>query len=344
MGMTTMSLMMRIIKMMVMRTTLRARKMGMRRMTERMTERGIVRMLGTSGWVVFFYIVLYSQVSLQCFLIPQHVHCNNHATSHSNLHYCSTLQSSCNASKHCKYPDVSEHCNSCPNGHCNTYLFPFPSIDFTSIYSHPLQYIQSASTFARILPFGARIGHDAPVRIHEHIFAAVASLINPPMELQWSRIKPICYCWPDNFQHGHPSKLLGNGNSFRSWLPPFPPAGSPQSRNNLPSLPPAPSTNDNSLSDTFTQHLQLFAYTGPGSTPNCSQLSSIMQNSEDPEGTTLGKCKPVPSLCAKRDNMIDNTDKENSLPSLERGKKLKGKRPAASDTNMSTSGPIRKPK
>ena len=40
--------------------------------------------------------------------------------------------------------------------------------------------------------------------------------------------------------------------------------------------------------------------------------------------------------------MIGNTDKENSLPSLERGKKSKGKCPAASDTNMSTSGLIRK--
>jgi len=69
-----------------------------------------------------------------------------------------------------------------------------------------------------------------------------------------------------------------------------------------------------------------------------------MQNSEEPEGTVLGKCKPVPSLHAKRDNMIGNMDKENTLPSLERGKKLKGKRPAASDTNVSTSGPVRKPK
>ena len=160
---------------------------------------GMLGMLGTSGWVVFFYIVSYSQVSLQCFLIPQHTCCNNHATSRSNLRYCSTLQSSCNASKHCKYPDVSEHCNSHPNGHCNTsiccntYPFPFPSINSTSIYSNWLQYIQSASTFARILPF------------------------DPPMELRWSRIKPICYRWPDNFQHGHPSKLLGDGDSFRSW-------------------------------------------------------------------------------------------------------------------------------
>ena len=127
-------------------------------------------------------------------------------------------------------------------------------------------------------------------------------------------------------------------------LPPFTPAGSPLSRNDLPSLPPAPLTNNNSLSDGFTQHLQLFAYTGPGSTPNHSQPSSIVQNSEDPEGTALGKRKPVPSLCAKRDNMIGNTDKENLLPSLEQGKKSKGKCPAASDTNMSTSGPIRKPK
>jgi len=55
-----------------------------------------------------------------------------------------------------------------------------------------------------------------------------------------------------------------------------------------------------------------------------------MQNSEEPEGTVLGKCKPVPSLRAKRDNMIGNMDKENTLPSLERGKKSKGKRPAAS--------------
>ena len=127
-------------------------------------------------------------------------------------------------------------------------------------------------------------------------------------------------------------------------LPLFPPAGSPLSRNDLPSLPPAPLTNDDSLSDAFTQHLQLFAYTGPGSMPNCSQLSSIVQNSKDPEGTALGKCKPVPSLRAKRDNMIGNMDKENSLPSLEWGKRLKGKCPAASDTNVFTSGPIRKPK
>ena len=79
-------------------------------------------------------------------------------------------------------------------------------------------------------------------------------------------------------------------------LPPFPPAGSPLSRNDLPSLPPAPLTNNDSLSDAFTQHLQSFAYTGPGSMPNRSQPSSIVQNSEDPEGTALGKHKPVPSL------------------------------------------------
>jgi len=128
-------------------------------------------------------------------------------------------------------------------------------------------------------------------------------------------------------------------------LPALPPGGSPQSRNDLPSLPPVPSADDDSLSDALTQHLQSFAYTGPSSTPNHSwQPSSIMQNSEEPQGTVLGKRKPVPSLRAKRDNMIGNTDKENTLPSLERGKKSKEKRPAASDTNVSTSGPVRKPK
>jgi len=53
----------------------------------------------------------------------------------------------------CKYPNVFEHCNSRSNRscntsiHCTTYLFPSPGINFTSIHTPLLQYIQSASTF-----------------------------------------------------------------------------------------------------------------------------------------------------------------------------------------------------
>jgi len=98
---------------------------------------------------------------------------------------------------------------------------------------------------------------------------------------------------------------------------PSPPV-SPQSTNSLPLLPPPPSI------DNFTQRLQSFAYTGPGSTPNRPQ-QLVVQNSEVPEGLALGKRKPVPSLRAHRDNKIGSLSKENSMPVAARGKKGKGK-------------------
>jgi len=93
--------------------------------------------------------------------------------------------------------------------------FPWHRLHFNPC--PPLQYIQSASTFAQIWPCGARIGHDAPVRICGHVFTAVASLVNPPMELWCPRFRPICCRWPEDCEHGHPSELLGNGDSLRSW-------------------------------------------------------------------------------------------------------------------------------
>ena len=129
-------------------------------------------------------------------------------------------------------------------------------------------------------------------------------------------------------------------------LPQVSPARSPQSRSNLPLLPPAPSTGDNSPSDLFMERLQSFVYTGPGSTPTRPQLpTSITQNSDDAEGCTLGRArhKPVPSLRVLRDNMIGDMNKENDLPVLagKKGKKSKGKRPAASEAN---DGPAKKSK
>ena len=116
----------------------------------------------------------------------------------------------------------------------------------------------------------------------------------------------------------------------------FSPIRSPQSRSDLPLLPPAPSTNDNSPSDEFMEQLKSFAYTGPGSTPNHSQLlTSITANSDDSEGPALGRArhKPVPSLRALRDNMIGNMNKENDLPVFagKKGKKSKGKCSATSE-------------
>jgi len=65
-------------------------------------------------------------------------------------------------------------------------------------------------------------------------------------------------------------------------LPQCSPARSPQSRSNLPLLPPAPSADNYSPGDVFMEQLQSFAYTGPGSTPNCPQLpTSITQNPGD---------------------------------------------------------------
>jgi len=62
-----------------------------------------------------------------------------------------------------------------------------------------------------------------------------------------------------------------------------------------------------------------------------------VQNPADSEGSTLGhaRCKPVPSLRVLRDNMIGDMNKENDLPVLggKKGKKSKGKRPAASEAN-----------
>ncbi|KIM60070.1 hypothetical protein SCLCIDRAFT_26860 [Scleroderma citrinum Foug A] len=51
-------------------------------------------------------------------------------------------------------------------------------------------------------------------------------------------------------------------------LPQLSPTRSPQSRNELPLLPPAPSTDPNSPSDVFMECLQSFAYTGPGHQEN----------------------------------------------------------------------------
>ena len=121
-------------------------------------------------------------------------------------------------------------------------------------------------------------------------------------------------------------------------LPQRSPARSPQSRSDLPLLPPAPSADNYSPGDVFMERLQSFAYTGPGSTPNRPQLpTSITQNPADSEGSALGRArrKPVPSLRALRDNMIGDMNKENDLPVLggKKGKKSKGKRPAASEAN-----------
>jgi len=107
-------------------------------------------------------------------------------------------------------------------------------------------------------------------------------------------------------------------------LPTFSPAVSP-SKSSLPLLPPLPSIDYDSSGDDFTWHLQSFAYTGPGSTPNRPQ-QPIAQYSEVPEGPLLGKRKPVPSLHAQRDNKIGGlVSKENSEPVLVQGKKGKGK-------------------
>ncbi|KIM54677.1 hypothetical protein SCLCIDRAFT_30907 [Scleroderma citrinum Foug A] len=128
-------------------------------------------------------------------------------------------------------------------------------------------------------------------------------------------------------------------------LPQLSPTRSPQSRNELPLLPPAPSTDPNSPSDVFMECLQSFMYTGPGSSPNRSLLTSITQNFENCEGPALGRArrKPVPSLRVLRDNMIGDMNKENVLPVLagKKGKKSKGKCSAASEAN---DGPAKKAK
>jgi len=106
-------------------------------------------------------------------------------------------------------------------------------------------------------------------------------------------------------------------------IPTFSPAVSP-SKSSLPLLPPPPSISDD-LSDDFTQRLQSFAYTGPGSSPSRPQ-QPIAQTSEAPS-PLLGKRKPVPSLRAQRDNKIGDLSKENNEPVPARGKKGKGKCP-----------------
>lgn len=58
--------------------------------------------------------------------------------------------------------------------------------------------------------------------------------------------------------------------------------------------------------------------------PNCPQ-QLITQNSKAPEGPLLGKCKPVPSLHAQRNNNIGGLSKENNKPVPAQGRKGKGK-------------------
>lgn len=108
-------------------------------------------------------------------------------------------------------------------------------------------------------------------------------------------------------------------------LPTFSPAVSP-SKGSLPLLPPPPSIDGDDSSGDFIQHLQSFAYTGPGSSPNRPQQPTA-HDSEASKSPLLGKRKPVPSLRAQRDNKIGGLSKENGEPVPVRGKKGKGKRP-----------------
>jgi len=109
---------------------------------------------------------------------------------------------------------------------------------------------------------------------------------------------------------------------------------SPQSSNELPLLPPFPSDDDGMWT--------IILDTVVGWATNVFHCQSDSGEPESPVAG-CGKCLPVPSLCAQRDNMIGDRGKENSLPVFteKRVTRTKVKRRAADDAN----GPLpKKPK
>ena len=104
-------------------------------------------------------------------------------------------------------------------------------------------------------------------------------------------------------------------------VPALPSAFSPQ--NQLPLLPPAPSDNDSSaFHGAFTLMWLSIHFSSYPLLWFSVQLDSAVLKSP-PAGH--GRCVPVPSLCAQRDNMIGDACKENGLLVFGEKKKLKGK-------------------